>query len=196
MNTYSLGTRRSCYFQMDYFSGMTLQFFIGTKDLIRTCQELLGSAKITFHLQMEMAINHFKDGHDSRLNFFQFNFLLSSSLPGTCLLVSTSQYNLSLSMVLNSSFCLLSYVESLLFSYATIISSQLCQTFEGSVSFNLFLYIIFSRVLLPLDLSCNLCLQKLFGIPIVTIFFQGSWWQPQVASYGQRLHYWGFILAF
>lgn len=43
---------------MDYFSGMTLQFFIGTKDLIRTCQELLGSAKITFHLQMEMAINH------------------------------------------------------------------------------------------------------------------------------------------
>ena len=37
---------------MDYFSGMTLQFVMGTQDLIRTCQELLGSAEITSQSQL------------------------------------------------------------------------------------------------------------------------------------------------
>lgn len=54
---YSLGTSRICYFPMYHFSEITLQFFIGTKDFIRTCQELLDSAKTASHSQMEIAVN-------------------------------------------------------------------------------------------------------------------------------------------
>lgn len=42
---------------MYHFSGITLQFFIGTKYFIRTCHELLDSAKTASHSQMEIAIN-------------------------------------------------------------------------------------------------------------------------------------------
>lgn len=44
--------------EWDYLSGVTLQFFTEIKDLIRTCQELLGSAKMTSHSQVKMTLNH------------------------------------------------------------------------------------------------------------------------------------------